>query len=331
MRCVLRVQAVDPELGFNDNAIRAGQVSAEEDAVLTERVGAGIHRVAFDWRYVEPDPDRYFWGDYDRIYAAMLERGIRPLFVLIYAPDWARELVLLCGSDCRAPPARERLRDWREIAGLVAARYPRLAGIEIWNEPNETTFWEPAPDVARYAELLVEAYGAVKAANPAMPVVTGGFANRRTSGNGDVSLREFLEGVYANGGGGRFDALGFHPYPGSLAFQGFDQTFDEVRAIASRHGDESKPLWVTETGFTTRSVAERPRVSEQEQAAGIVDLYRRLKAQRDVRAIVFHTLLDPAVNLSGADDGFGLLRPDSSPKPAYCALAMEVRSLRACP
>jgi hypothetical protein len=287
--------------------------------------------VTFDWRVVENVRDQYRWRDYDAIYASMRERGIRPLFVLMYAPAWARDLLTLCGSDCRVPPARDELGQWREMAALIAVRYPELAGIEIWNEPNEPVFWEPSPDVARYTELLVQANEAIKDVNPAMRVVTGGFSNRALSEGSHVSLSDFLEGVYANGGGESFDALGFHAYPGTIAFEEFDRTLSQVRSVAARHGDSDKPLWVTETGFTTTGSNERFRVTAEQQAAGIVELYRRLKRQPDVEAIVFNALIELPGSSGDGEKGYGVIDAGGRKKPAYCALAIEVRDLRSCP
>jgi hypothetical protein len=333
-RCRLRIRAIDPELGFNDNSVRARQVSAEQAAVLTEMVGAGIHRLGFDWRFVEQERDRYTWSDYDRIYAAMRARGIRPLFVLLYAPAWARDSASSCDGEltCRFPPAREYLGQWREIAALLATRYPEAAGIEIWNEPNETDFWRPTPDPVRYTGLLREAYTAIKAVNPRMPVITGGFSNRAvTTGDGRLAMAEFIEGMYANGGAGHFDALGFHAYPGSIEFENYDRTLREARAAKARHGDSAIPLWVTETGFSTTGSDPVLRLSEPEQATATVELYRRLKSEPDVRAIILHTLIEPLGSSLGRDPGFGLIRLDGRPKPGYCALVQAVRGVDACP
>ena len=324
---------MDPELGFNDNAIRARRISAEEDAAVTEGVGAGIHRLVFDWRYAERVRDQYHWEDYDRIYRAMLARGIRPLFILVDAPRWTWGFSAQCRSEaaCRFPPAEEHVGEWREIAGLLATRYPRAAGIEIWNEANSRRYWKPSPDIARYTRLLKEAYSAIKAANPRMPVLTGGFSSVGVSQDGDYSLVDFLSGMYTHGGGGHFDGLSFHAYPGTRTLEAFHRALRQVREVKARYGDAVSRLWVTETGLSTTGEDPRYRRSEAEQAAGIVDLYRRLKAAPDVDAIIFHTLIDPPGDGLSPEHGYGLLRSDLRRKPAYCALAKAVRKLERCP
>ena len=77
----------------------------------------------------------------------------------------------------------------------------RVAAYEIWNEEDEPTWWAGAPDPAAYAQLLKAAYPAVKAAEP-----EGDGRARRPDGQ----RLPFLEGVYAAGGKGSFDAVGVH-------------------------------------------------------------------------------------------------------------------------
>jgi hypothetical protein len=99
--------------------------------------------------------------------------------------------------------------------------------------------------------------------------------------------------------------------------------------VKERHGDAATPLWVTETGISTTGFDERFRRTEADQATGIVDLYRRLKPEPDVNAILINSLVDQLAD--PGENGFGLVRADLSRKPAYCALAMAVRKLRSCP
>lgn len=320
-RCELRVEAVDPWLGFNDNAVRAGQLSAEEDARLTEGVGAGIHRLTFDWRYAEPQRDRYVLEEYDRIYATMLARGVRPLFILMFAPRWAWGPLPTCSGDCRFPPARGELAEWRQIAALLATRYPRAAGIEIWNEPNDVRFWNEEPDSGRYAELLVEAYKAVKEANPSMQVVTGGFAN--PSPEYGIGLHDFLSGVFQAGAARSFDALAFHVYPSGASLAGLAPTLDIVRSLRDRFRADGPPLWVTETGFTT-SGPQPPGLTEADQAVSLVNLYRTFRGQPDVQAVVINSLLESSGDRTSPNAGYGIVRFDLTKKPAYCELAREL-------
>ena len=78
------------------------------------------------------------------------------------------------------------------------------------------------------------------------------------------------------------------------------------------------PVWVTEIGFTT---AGKFRVSEQEQADALIDVYLEL-IKRGVGLITVHRFFDDPDPLYLFDGGMGVVADDfETPKPAYCALA----------
>jgi hypothetical protein len=314
--------------GFNDNAVRAGLLTAERDAQLTTEVGADLHRLTFDWRWVEPQKGTLRLEAYDEIYRAMRARGVRPLFVLMFAPWWTWEPGVSCNQwaqECRYPPGRAHNDEWRRIARLLATRYPEAAGIEIWNEPNTPIFWHARPDVGRYTELLKEAHSAIKGANPDMKVITGGFANEDVNATGGaVSLPEFTRGVYQHGGKNHMDALGFHTYAGGLflgAGSVIERSLGRIRGVRDSFGDSAKPLWITESGLSVTDPAIP--LSETQQASGLAAVYRKLAAMRDVEAIVFHTLLSANRGPAHPETGYGVLRTNGSPRPAFCAIARE--------
>jgi hypothetical protein len=327
----LKSAAADPLLGFNDNSVRAGQVDAPTAARLAEGVGAGLDRVTFDWRYAEPTVDHYVLGDYDAIYRAMLARGVRPVWVLMFAPRWARDKGTLCFGDCRRPPAREAIGQWRQIAALLARRYPRSGGIEIWNEPNESLFWQPRPDPARYTQLLREAYLAIKRANPSMRVISGGVTDRSRPTAGGLSLREFLGAVLQGGGRRHLDAIGIHTYPRTVDVTGAEHAVDTAVSVRDATGAGGVPVWVTETGLSTTGDGLLPGFSEGQQADGVASLYRALRGRKDVGGVLFHTLVSPRGDVSSSAPGYGLLRGDLSPKPAYCSLVHLVVGGSTCP
>ncbi len=321
-----------PFFGFNDNAIRAGLISAADDAALTQRVGADVHRLTLDWRWLEPLRGKFNWTAYDEIYREMRARGIRPLFILMFSPTWALDPATPCSQwhyDCRLPPGRAHQADWERIAAMIAARYPEAAGVEIWNEPNETTFWQTGADPRRYAELLRGAYTAIKRVAPDMRVVGGGPSNRQHLEGTSMTQAEFLRRMYAAGAGGAMDALSVHPYPWALSQTLTLQSLDQAREARDAAGDRDVPLWVTEIGLSTGGF-DRYAFSFNDQARGLTDLYRTLDSMDDVDAILFHTLLGADAGPGNREAGYAVLEPDRAAKPAYCALG-RLRSVDACP
>ena len=333
-RCRLRHPR--PLFGFNDNAVVQDQVSAAADATLNARLGADVVRVTVDWRFAERRRDEYRLADYDAIYAESLARSIRPIWIPLFAPSWAIDPTTPCTQllrACRHPPGPWFVHEYAAFAALLAKRYPRSAAIEIWNEPNARYFWRPDPDPARYTELLKASYAAIKRANPAMTVAGGALGDDPDPDNG-IPFAPFARELYANGARGHMDVLSFHPYPHIPGH--IDRTLGEARAERARAGDDATPLWVTETGWST-SGWQSPGwptswvVSENEQAARLTALYHKLMAQPDIEAVMFHTLIEPEGNPAlSAGPGYGIVRRDLSPKPAYCALALLRAAAGAC-
>ena len=325
------VRALHPMVGFNDNSVVQRYVAPAQEAQLLENLGVGIVRVTFSWRDAEPRKDALDLSVYDAIYRETTARGIRPLWTVMFAPGWLLDPGVSCSVDCRYPPRRDRLDEWRALVALLARRYPRSAGIEIWNEPNESGFWRPHPDAARYAELLREAYSAIKASNPQMRVLAGGLTARTHSVGGDISLSDFARGLFANGAGHSFDMLSLHAYPAGSNVNLINNAVNTLLAVRSEQGSHA-PVWVTETGLTTGGLPSNPQHrTEAGQAAGLVAAYRALAAHGQVGAVLLHTLIDPPGNPVNAEAGFGVVRGDHSLKPAYCALSRELRAEWPCP
>jgi hypothetical protein len=322
--------------GFNDNAIRAGQLTGKQDATLSAKAGANISRVVFDWRWAEQAKNHYDFAPYDAVNRSLRAKGIRPLFVLMLAPQWTWQGAHKCNQyaqDCRFPPERRFDSEWRQIASKLARRYPRAAGIEIWNEQNLTAFWQPVPDARRYTELLKEAYQAIKRVNPRMPVIGGGLNDVQSPAGGNVPIPDFIRAVYRYGGKGAMDAIGVHPYPLSATSDSLLlKSFTEVRSARERARDGRTPLWVTEIGLSTTGPADQGGgLTEEQQAQALVRLYKKLRRMRDVKAVVIHTLLDVTGSPQDLNSGYGIVRPDLKPKAAYCALGRELTGKDPCP
>jgi GH35 family endo-1,4-beta-xylanase len=232
------------------------------------------------------------------------------------------------GEQCRFPPAPEFYGDWRRVNATLATRYPKAAGIEIWNEPNESSAWNYTADPGAYLDLLREGYKAIKAANPSMQVISGGLSNRQETGGGNLSLAEYVQRLFAGGAAQYMDGIGVHPYVQRDDLDGLDKTLDLVRGLRPR----DLPIWVTEVGVTDTGPKDGTfYASDDEQAHVDATAYRMFRGQADVKAILIHTLIDPTDDAGDPESGFGVLRGDLSEKPAYCALARETGARRSCP
>lgn len=316
--------ASDPRplrVGFANNAVAQDVATPGEAAQLISGAGARIDRVQVEWATLEPAPGRYRFGRYDAIYRADLARGLRPLFILAYAPNWAGNGA--CDgriSSCHMGPGPGHFRDFARTAALLARRYPRLAGIEIWNEPNTPYFWAPRADPRAYAALLKRSFKAINRVAPTMPVAGGSMASSPGIDPGSLTAPDFLRAVYASGGGNSMDALSIHPYPdpGDTTVQSALDRLREVREVRDDRGYRATPLWVTETGISTTGPGAVP---PEVQAYVLLRLYDVLRRQRGVKMVLIHTLVEPSRSLLDPELGYGVLTSDHTPKPAYCTLS----------
>jgi hypothetical protein len=321
--------AAAPWFGFNDNSVTGQQISAAQSAGLAVQEGATSSRVTIDWGWVQPTPSSFNFGLFDWIYYADLARGIRPLLVLTGAPTWAWDSGVTCpqGAYCHYPPGSAHDADWQNIAERFAARYPRLAGIEIWMEPNMSWAWWGGLSAARYTQLLRLAYTGIKEANPSIPVIGGSLAaDLSDTGNStSIGVRPFLQAMYDNGARGYMDGISIHAYPEAMDWWYTYKSLSITTETRDANGD-AVPLWITETGMSTTSNTW----TENDQAIVLSNLVPPLLAYPGLAGAYVHTLVEPT-NVPATQAGWGVMHPDLSPKPAFCSIAQMNQTSYQCP
>jgi hypothetical protein len=318
--------AIAPPLGgvnviglFDGSTLRY----ADRDIAAARSLGANVVRAELKWSALEPrrageiDPRALAFTD--RLINDAAAAGVRVIFTVDSTPCWASSAPAPLLGRCRAgastaanswPPTATA--PYAAVTSFLAARYgTRLAGIEIWNEPdhsNELYFAGPRK-VERYAALLRAAYTAIKQANPAVVVLGGSLVGA----NG-----LFLRALYREGIKGYYDGLAVHFYSLELASL---RAFHEVQLA---NGD-STPLWLDEFGWsscypTKRLQEEQPCVTPQVQAQNLSDIVRSVSRTPYVAAEVVYNLQN-----SGSES-FGLLASNGRPKPAFAALRRALAS-----
>jgi hypothetical protein len=309
----------------------ATRLSDEEFA----RMGAakvGTLRMPFFWQQLQPIDRRHFdWQRTDRVLERAALNGIQVLPFVLGVPPWLR------GEE--KPPLDERGREaWSDLLSALADRYgtdgsfwaafellhpgaePRPVGAwQIWNEPNDTSYWRPiksAPE--RYAELLELSDRVLAEADPAASVAAAGLWEAPSDG---IPMRRFLARLYRASAGGSFDAVAVHPYAGGVP--GVVRQLDDARRVMRRFGDSRKPLWITELGWPTQHAVGGGGFvkSERRQEALLRRSFSRLLASSEryrLERLVWYTWRDndlfEACNLCRYS---GLFREDMTPKPAW--------------
>ncbi len=315
--------------GTTLNAFGYGPEIGRKDLDLNQQAGANAVRIDIAWADLEPGGK----GQYDSAYVAQVDayldqaarRGLKVIAIVQSTPCWASSAPPDVRQNCSAgwrdrgvtvyPPLRAS--DYADAAAYIAGRWkPNLAAVEIWNEPNNATFWQSSAPASDYGHLLKAAYPAIKRVAPDLPVLGGALL---------WSDRDFLDSLYANGIHGSFDGISIHPYdpptgptygPKYTFAQGVPWVHDEMVS----HGDGDKPLWLTEFGWPTCPAGLFWWcVSEPEQASRLTDAFNAAAAWPYVAAEIIYTLRDPGIDANNWENYMGLLRFDYSAKPGWSA------------
>jgi uncharacterized protein YjbI with pentapeptide repeats len=189
------------------------------------------------WRDVNPQRGVFDWSILDRRIALVESWGGRPFLVLGLTPQWAAQNPGAgdprWGAGSASPPSN--IGHWNEYVRAVAGRYGgRIAGYELWNEANLTTFWQgSAPELFAMAQ---SAYGIIKASNPSA-VVAAPSITTRLRGSAARFTSAFA-GEVADNGAAPFDTWTIHSYPNGDAGRDFDTGQNFPRMAATQRADD---------------------------------------------------------------------------------------------
>lgn len=293
---------------------------------LASEVGTSVVRVDIHWEWFEylgPGSGPWDASQLQELVAFVDEaarRHIRVLATVHDTPCWASSEP---GRIC--PPAKPHYhpsypprnpQDYANFLKRVIAHVRnKIQYYEIWNEPNISRFWAH-PNPAVYTRLLKAAYRAIKSRAPSAQVLAGAMSRA------DV---HFLNGMYAAGAKGHFDALSVHPYSDerppddcSTPERSFACGVERIRRAMLDRGD-SRPIWLTEFGVQTSE-----GVSVAAQADYVTRALSLIKGWSYVQGALWYELYDDP---TGHDrERYGLFGQDLSPKPAATVFASSARA-----
>ena len=287
--------------------------AAEIDRTLKMLQDGGCRWVRMDlrWDDVEKQQGEYDWSRIDRVAAAMEKHDINLVLILnIRVPSWAND-----SSNERLVPADPSA--YVAFARAVVDHLPNQRYFEISNLPNTDGNWDPDPSAMAYTDYLRETYTAIKEIRPKSIVLAGGLGYNEVGPRHPKNIPgpKFLEQMYQAGAKPYFDVVSFHTYwwPGFEA-NGL-RSLNEAIPVMKRHGDESKPIWITEYGPPSADVGL------EGQATLLREQYETLAALPQVRNIMWHDFRDATkgAHLKERMTTKGLLGADFGLKPAWSA------------
>jgi hypothetical protein len=243
----------DPQLLLESARMQAAQLADMRS------VGITSVRLEANWDWVQFGGPRSFdWTELDRSVHAGLAAGMTVDLTIDGCPPWAA----LSGASHDAHPQPASASQFAAWAADVAGRYAPegVTYFEIWNEPNDSRYWQPKTNPAFYTQMLKDSYRAIKKVDPSVVVMAGGLApvaERYGSPSGSIAMLAFLQAMYADGAKPYMDVVAVHPYSYPAlptqyeswsAWSQMSMTTPSVRSVMTQYGDANKPVWITEFG-----------------------------------------------------------------------------------
>jgi len=296
---------------FNADSVSAGYglamhgANTGADYDLVAASGAGIVRTNLYWSDVETSPGVYDFSAYDPIVANLVSRNLTPMLILGYG-----NALYTGGSPAPAPAS------WKaafvNYAKAAAAHYEGKGILwEIWNEPDGGTFWVP-PSPTDYANLVIAASPAIRAADP-----TGAVIGGATSG---VDWT-FVQAIAQAGVLPYVDAISVHPYrhtePETLL-----QDLATLRAIMETGAPacaRQTPILSSEWGYSTTWNTGARAADSALQQGYFLEREWLVGSYLGLPVSIYYDYKNDGTDPTSPEDNFGTLNADASMKPAYQA------------
>jgi Glycosyl hydrolase catalytic core len=305
----------------------------------------GTLRLGFDWAYINPAADgTYNWSIYDSRVRAAAENAITVLPYVFGTPGWVADLegsrcnvaANQCGTFAPHTPAglqafetfmSELVRRygpggtfWQENPGI--AQRP-LRAWQIWNEQNSPSFYEPKPNVPRYAKLLKAGHDGITAVDPGAEVLVGGMFGTPLHGRKPaIAAWDFLKKLYDVKGSKRyFDGVSIHPYAGQ--FKKVKLQVDLMRDEMKAARDTRTDIWITEIGAASSGPSNPLVRGNKGQAKRLRESFNYFLQKRrafHVKTVIWYSWQDNPDPIAGLCEwcaGSGLLTASGQEKPAY--------------
>jgi len=289
-------ESVSAGYGF---AMHSPNTGADYDLVAAS--GAGIVRTNLYWSDVETTPGVYDFSAYDPIIANLVSRNLTPMLILGYGNP-----LYTSGS----PAAASWKAAFVHYATAAAAHYQGKGILwEIWNEPDGGTFWtQPSP--TDYANLVIAASPAIRAADPSGAVIGGA-----TSG---VDWT-FVQAIAQAGVLPYVDAISVHPYRHSEP-ETVLQDLATLRAVmetAAPACARQTPILSSEWGYSTTWNTGARAADSALQQGYFLQREWLMGSYVGLPVSIYYDYKDDGTDPTNPEDNFGTLNADSSMKPAY--------------
>jgi len=280
----------------------SGSPAAKPAAAFVDSVGVNVHVTYYDTAYAR----------FDEWLARLRELGVRHVRdgLVFGAPPYAQRMRRLAAAGLRVSLIVDE-EQGTPAESVALAAGPIRPAVETLEGPNEPDIdpgvdWEPVlrrfmPDLRRAVDAEF---------GNAVPLLAPSFTQ--------ASSREAVDDM-----AGLWDYENIHPYPGGGPPEPPD-----------RGPGGSRRVMATETGYhnAMRATEGQPAVSEGVAGAYVPRLYAENFASGVSRTFIYELIDEkPDTALTNAEQHFGLLRNDLTPKPAFRALKNLLATISASP
>ena len=276
---------------------------------------AGIKNVrpstVFRWNNVESKK-----GIYGFKYEAELfknranESGVSVLFPAKYVNNLYSE----------NPPVTEPERKaFADYVNATLDMYPEIDKVEIWNEPDLQRFWKNGgADAVQYTNLVKTVSEAVRKEHPNVEIIAGSVSSAGNSDGTDFMGNMMKNGIYSYVDGISFHPYGWNPNP-NYNYNAWKAKFEKPIDASGAWLD----IYNTEIGWPTVNVNGVFPITQEAQASYLVKAF----VQNDgsgYKETYWYNLRNTGTSKSDAEQQFGLIENDYTPKKSYVALCQLI-------
>jgi hypothetical protein len=279
-------------------------------------MGVQVARTGITWQTLQPKSkdqwEQSMIDRYDTMINALAEAGIKNHIILHASPKWTSTNPDSKNFWRYMPRDMEALKDY---VRFITKRYGKhIDSYEIVNEPDLKGFWESSiEDYMTWSKVVVKV---IREEDPTAFVLSGSLTDAGLWGLKD-SDSFALQTMIDNGLGDTFDGLAVHTYAPNteLSIYQINHWYSQlVQAGLSR-----MPIWITEIGRSTFTHSDGTVTTEQEQADMLYKTYTQLIQHPAVEKIFWYNYREKGFQLKSSprEAGFGIVREDFTPKPAF--------------
>ncbi|MGY1553111.1 glycosyl hydrolase [Microbacterium sp. A588] len=268
---------------------------------LAAALGFGDVRAEANWKWNETNFGQYDWDPtLLKEFASVRAHGVKSTGVIVYVNKFYDNGIM--------PTSAEALDAYGRYAAAATQTFG-FDAVEVYNEPNQEKFNKSACGLGPtcYIPLIDAVRNHLAAEEIGIPVVGGGIA---------LYDSDWFAGFWQAGAMDRVDAVSYHPYEGWIQRNPdlIRTTVAQSIADMQQYVGATKPIWITEMGFTTMTGG----VTQEQQGDWLIRS-AALALAGGVEKYFWYDIVDDDPDPANGEGNFGLY--EHSPRAGMAVVA----------